>query len=61
MYIKKLNINTSRKIILEFLVLGMFIQLLIGSEYTLLYVIWLPISLIEAMYYKQQEAIRNEA
>jgi len=60
MYIKKLNINTSRKIILEFLVLCMFIQLLIGSEYTLLYVIWLPIALIEVMYYKQQEAIRNE-
>jgi hypothetical protein len=61
MYIKKLNINTSRKIILEFLVLCMFIQLLIGSEYTLLYVIWLPIALIEVMYYKQQEAIRDEA
>ncbi len=61
MYIKKLNINTSRKIILEFLVLCIFIQLLIGSKYTLLYVIWLPIALIEVMYYKQQEAIRNEA
>jgi hypothetical protein len=61
MYIKKLNINNSRKIILEFLTLCVFIQLLIGSEYTLLYVIWLPIALIEVMYYKQQEAIRNEA
>jgi hypothetical protein len=61
MYIKKLNINTSRKIILEFLVLCMFIQLLIGSEYTLLYVIWLPIALIEVMYYRQQEVIHNEA
>jgi uncharacterized membrane protein len=61
MYIKGLDIKTSKKIILEFLTLCMFIQLLIGSEYTLLYVIWLPISLIEAMYYKQQEGIRNEA
>lgn len=61
MYIKRLDIKTSKKIILEFLTLCMFIQLLIGSEYTLLYVIWLPIALIEVMYYKQQEAIRNEA
>ena len=61
MYIKRLDIKTSKKIILEFLTLCMFIQLLIGSEYTLLYVIWLPIALIEVIYYKQQEAIRNEA
>ncbi len=61
MYVKRLDIKTSKKIILEFLVLCIFIQLLIGSEYTLLYVIWLPIALIEVMYYKQQEAIRNEA
>jgi hypothetical protein len=61
MYIKRLDIKTSKKIILEFLTLCMFIQLLIGSDYTLLYVIWLPIALIEVMYYKQQEAIRNEA
>ncbi|MFZ8832208.1 MAG: hypothetical protein ACO2OY_08690 [Thermodesulfobacteriaceae bacterium] len=61
MYIKRLDIKTSKKIILEFLILFMFIQLLIGSEYTLLYVIWLPIALIEAMYYKQQKAIRNES
>jgi hypothetical protein len=60
-YIKRLDIKTSKKIILEFLTLCMFIQLLIGSEYTLLYVIWLPIALIEVMYYKQREAIRNEA
>jgi hypothetical protein len=59
-YIKRININTSKKIVLEFLILYIFIQLLIGSEYTLLYVIWLPIALIEVMYYKQQEAIRNE-
>jgi hypothetical protein len=61
MYIRRLDIKTSKKIILEFLTLCMFIQLLIGSDYTLLYVIWLPIALIEVMYYKQQEAIRNEA
>jgi hypothetical protein len=61
MYIKRLDIKTSKKIILEFLTLCMFIQLLIGSDYTLLYVIWLPIALIEAMYYKQRETIRNEA
>jgi hypothetical protein len=61
MYIKRLDIKASKKIILEFLTFCMFIQLLIGSEYTLLYVIWLPIALIEAMYYKQREAIRNEA
>ncbi len=60
LYIKRLDIKTSKKIILEFLTLCMFIQLLIGSEYTLLYVIWLPIALIEVMYYKQQEAIRNK-
>jgi hypothetical protein len=59
-YIKRININTSKKIVLEFLILYIFIQLLIGSEYTLLYAIWLPIALIEVMYYKQQEAIRNE-
>jgi len=59
-YIKRININTSKKIVLEFLILYIFIQLLIGSEYTLLYVIWLPIALIEVMYYKQQEAISNE-
>jgi len=59
--IKRININASRKIILEFLILYVFIQLLIGSEYTLVYVIWLPIALIEVMYYKQQEAMRNEA
>jgi len=60
-YIKRININTSKKIVLEFLILYIFIQLLIGSEYTLLYAIWLPIALIEVMYYKQQEAICNEA
>jgi hypothetical protein len=59
-YIKRLNINTSKKIILEILILYIFIQLLIGSDYTLLYVIWLPIAFIEVMYYKQQKAIRNE-
>jgi hypothetical protein len=59
-YIKKLDINTSKKIIFEFLILYIFIQLLIGSEYTLLYVIWLPIAFIEVMYYKQQEAMHNE-
>ncbi|MBX0310559.1 MAG: hypothetical protein JHC31_01940 [Sulfurihydrogenibium sp.] len=59
-YIKKININTSKKIVLEFLILYIFIQLLIGSEYTLLYAIWLPIALIEVMYYKQQEVICNE-
>jgi len=59
-YIKRIKIKTSKKIVLEFLVLYIFIQLLIGSEYTLLYVIWLPIAFIEVMYYKQQEAIRNE-
>jgi hypothetical protein len=59
-YIKRININTSKKIILEFLILYIFIQLLIGSEYTLLYAIWFPIALIEVMYYKQQEAICNE-
>jgi hypothetical protein len=59
-YIKKLDINTSKKIILEILILYIFIQLLIGSDYTLLYVIWLPIAFIEVMYYKQQKAIRNE-
>jgi len=59
--IKRININASRKIILEFLILYVFIQLLIGSEYTLLYVIWLPIALIEVMYYKQQEVMRDEA
>jgi hypothetical protein len=59
-YIKRINIDTSKKIILEFLILYIFIQLLISSEYTLLYAIWLPIALIEVMYYKQQEAIRNE-
>jgi hypothetical protein len=61
MYIKRLDIKTSKKIILEFLTLYTFIQLLIGSEYKLLYVIWSPIALIEVMYYKQQEVIRNEA
>ena len=59
-YIKRININTSKKIVLEFLILYIFVQLLIGSEYTLLYVIWLPIAFIEVMYYKQQEAISNE-
>jgi hypothetical protein len=59
-YIKRININTSKKIVLEFLILYIFIQLLIGSEYTLLYAIWFPIALIEVMYYKQQEAICNE-
>jgi hypothetical protein len=59
-YIKRLNINTSKKIILEILILYIFIQLLIGSDYTLLYVIWLPIAFIEVMYHKQQEVIRNE-
>jgi len=34
-YIKRLNINTSKKIILEILILYIFIQLLIGSDYTL--------------------------
>jgi hypothetical protein len=61
MYIKRLDIKASKKIILEFLTLFMFIQLLIGSEYILLYVIWLPIALIEVMYYKQRKAMRNEA
>jgi|GEM_PF-2132069 len=61
MYIKRLDIKTSKKIILEFLTLCMFIQLLIGSEYTLLYVIWLPIALIEVMYCKQEKSISNKA
>lgn len=55
-YIKKLKIHTSKKFILEFLILYIFIQLFIGSEYTLLYAIWLPIAFIEVMCYKQQEA-----
>jgi hypothetical protein len=60
-YIKRIKIKTSKKkIVLEFLILYIFVQLLIGSEFTLLYVIWLPIAFIEVMYYKQQEAIRNE-
>jgi len=52
-YIKKL-INNPSKIILEFLVFFIFIQLLIGSDLTLMYTIWLPIGFIEALYYKQQ-------
>ncbi|MFN4305663.1 hypothetical protein [Sulfurihydrogenibium azorense] len=50
----KFYINNSyigkKRLVLHFLVLSMFIQLIIGSEYTLLYVIWLPISIIEKLY-----------
>jgi len=53
-YIKNLDIKAAKKMILESLLLFMLIQLLIGSEYTLLYVIWLPIAFIETMYYKQK-------
>jgi len=52
-YIKKL-INNPSKIILEFLVFFIFIQLLIDSDLALMYAIWLPIGFIEALYYKQQ-------
>jgi len=49
-YISKLNIKGIDKIILELLIIFTFIQLLIGSEYTLLYAIWIPIAFAEIKY-----------
>jgi len=49
-YINNSYISKKKRLVLHFLVLSMFIQLIIGSEYTLLYVIWLPISIIEKLY-----------
>jgi len=56
-YIKNLNISIANKKIFEFLIIFLFIQLFIGSEYTLLYVVWLPLALIESMYFKQRRMI----
>jgi len=53
-YIKKLDHKVINKNILYLLVIFLFIQLLIGSEYTLLYSIWLPIAFIESMFIKNK-------
>ncbi len=58
-YIKNLNIELERKITLELVLLYTVIQLFIGSEYTLLYVLWVPIALIESMYYNQKEVMQR--
>lgn len=47
--INKLYIPIEKKMILKFIIIVIFLQLLIGSEYTLLYVIWLPIALLEKL------------
>lgn len=56
-YIKKLHISIASKNLYEFFTIFFFIQLFIGSEYTLLYVIWLPLALIESMYSKQKKTV----
>ena len=49
-YIDSLHISKYDRLILKFIILMTLIQLTVGSEYTLLYVIWLPISIIEKLY-----------
>jgi len=56
-YIKVLRISKYQKFVLKTATLFTFIQLIIGSEYTLLYVIWLLIAFIEVVYYKQNRKV----
>jgi len=56
-YVNALRMSQYQKLILRLTTLFIFIQLLIGSEYTLLYVIWLPIAFVEVEYYKQNRRI----
>jgi hypothetical protein len=57
--IKKLSLSKYSKLFLEFIVYVVFIQLIIGSEYTLLYCIWLPLIFIEIL--NKQEVVQYEA
>lgn len=47
--IKNMNLQNNQKYLLKFTIILLFIQLFIGSEYTLIYSIWLPIALIERL------------
>jgi len=56
--IKKLSLSRYNKLFLEFIVYVVFIQLIIGSEYNLLYCIWLPLVFIEKL--NKQEVVKYE-
>ncbi len=57
--IKNLFIYKNDKLILEFILYVIIIQLLIGSEYTLLYCVWLPLVLIQEL--NRLKGVKNEA
>lgn len=59
-YIRELNINILSKNIFVFMIFVIFIQLFIALDYTILYVIWLPIAFIESIHNKQKGCLNNE-
>jgi len=60
LYIKNLKVNSLTRFMLKITILVELIQLSIGSEYNLLYIIWLPIAFIEVIYYKQRREMNYE-
>lgn len=50
--LKKSKITYYQSTVIRFMIILIIIQLLIGSEYTLLYVIWVPFALVEALHIK---------
>jgi hypothetical protein len=53
-YLKQIKLSFREKLVMEILVLFTMLQLIIGSEYTLLYALWIPIAFIESLWYKQK-------
>lgn len=53
-YINRLELPSRGKINLYFLIILLFVQLTIGSDFTLQYVMWLPIALVEYLYIRSK-------
>lgn len=60
-YISKLRFIVKDVTNIYFLILLMFIQLAIGTDFILQYIIWLPVALVEALYIRYKlEEVKNE-
>lgn len=57
--IRNSSLSKPEKLFLEFITNVIFIQLIIGSEYNLLYCIWLPLAFIEVL--SKREGLKDEA